>query len=92
MPEADALAKAEAEAISLFQNPPRDMDEAALLFAQKGTFTADLPPALKNLQNVFNHMLHGFQSNRSLFRGFCDTAKDFVSLENFVATVTLDNT
>jgi hypothetical protein len=55
MPEADALAKAEAEAISLFQNPPRDLDEAAVLFAQKGTFTAELPPALKNLQQTFNH-------------------------------------
>ena len=39
LPEADAIAKAEAEAINLFQNPPRDMDEAATLFAQKGTFT-----------------------------------------------------
>ena len=55
MSEADALAKAEAEAISLFQNPPRDLDEAAALFAQKGTFTAELPPALKNLQQTFNH-------------------------------------
>ena len=55
MPEADAMAKAEAEAVSLFQNPPRDLDEAASLFAQKGTFTADLPPALKNLQQTFNH-------------------------------------
>lgn len=55
MPEADALARAEAETISLFQNPPRDLDEAAVLFAQKGTFTADLPPALKNLQETFNH-------------------------------------
>jgi hypothetical protein len=55
MPEADALAKAEAEAVSLFQNPPRDLDEAAVLFAQKGTFTADLPPALKSLQQTFNH-------------------------------------
>jgi hypothetical protein len=54
VPEADAIAKAEAEAIDLFQNPPRDMDEAASLFAQKGTFTADLPPALKQLQQVFN--------------------------------------
>jgi hypothetical protein len=26
-----------------------------VLFAQKGTFTADLPPALKNLQQTFNH-------------------------------------
>jgi hypothetical protein len=55
MPEADALAKAEAEAVSLFQNPPRDLDEAAVLFAQKGTFTAELPPALKSLQQTFNH-------------------------------------
>ena len=55
MPEADAMAKAEAEAISLFQNPPRDLDEAAVLFAQKGTFTAELPPALKQLQKTFNH-------------------------------------
>jgi hypothetical protein len=55
MPEADALAKAEAEAISLFQNPPRDLDEAAVLFSQKGTFTAELPPALKSLQGTFNH-------------------------------------
>ena len=54
VPEADAIAKAEAEAINLFQNPPRDLDEAATLFAQKGTFTADLPPALKQLQQVFN--------------------------------------
>jgi len=28
--------------------------KAATLFAQKGTFTADLPPALKQLQQVFN--------------------------------------
>jgi hypothetical protein len=55
MSESDALAKAEAEAVSLFQNPPRDLDEAAVLFAQKGTFTAELPPALKKLQGFFNH-------------------------------------
>ena len=55
MSEADALAKAEAEAVSLFQNPPRDLDEAAALFAQKGTFTAELPPALRSLQQTFNH-------------------------------------
>jgi hypothetical protein len=55
MPEADALAKAEAEVVSLFQNPPRDLDEAAVLFSQKGTFTAELPPALKSLQQTFNH-------------------------------------
>jgi hypothetical protein len=55
LPEADAMAKAEAEAISLFQNPPRDLDEAAVLFSQKGTFTAELPPVLKGLQKVFNN-------------------------------------
>ncbi len=53
--ETDAMAKASLEIEGLFQNPPRDLDEAAMLFAQKGTFTAELPPALKNLQEVFNH-------------------------------------
>jgi len=53
--ETDAMAKASLEIEGLFQNPPRDLDEAAMLFAQKGTFTAELPPALKNLQQVFNH-------------------------------------
>ena len=53
--ETDAMAKASLEVEGLFKNPPRDLDEAAVLFAQKGTFTAELPPALKNLQEVFNH-------------------------------------
>jgi hypothetical protein len=53
--EAEAIAKAEVEAASLLANPPRDLDEAALEFAKRGTFTADLPPALAKLQNVFNH-------------------------------------
>ena len=55
MSEADALAKAEREAIDLFSNPPSDLEEAATLFAQRGTFTNDLPPALASLQKVFNH-------------------------------------
>ena len=55
MSEADALAKAEVEAASLLANPPSDLDEAATLFAQKGTFTNELPPALAQLQKVFNH-------------------------------------
>jgi len=55
MTEADALAKAQAEAIALKQSPPADLDEAAAKFAQRGTFTADLPPALESLQKVFNH-------------------------------------
>ena len=53
--ETDAMAKASLEVESLFKNPPKDLDEAATLYAQKGTFTADLPPALKSLQQVFNH-------------------------------------
>jgi hypothetical protein len=55
LPETDALQKAEAEAISLFENPPRDLDEAASLFAQKGTFTAELPEGLKNAQKFFSN-------------------------------------
>ena len=53
--ETDAMAKASLEVEGLFKNPPKDLDEAATLYAQKGTFTADLPPALKSLQQVFNH-------------------------------------
>ena len=53
--EADAMAKAESEAVALFQNPPGDLDAAAQQFAQRGTFTADLPENLKNVQQVFNH-------------------------------------
>lgn len=53
--ETDAMAKASLEIESLFQSPPRDLDEAAMAYAQKGTFTSELPPALKNLQEVFNH-------------------------------------
>jgi len=53
--DADALAKAEAEAISLFQNPPSDLDQIAAEFAQRGTFQAKLPDGLDKLQSVFNH-------------------------------------
>lgn len=53
--DADALAKAEAEAISLFQNPPSDLDQIAAEFAQRGTFQAKLPDGLDKLQGVFNH-------------------------------------
>jgi hypothetical protein len=55
MSEADALAKAEAEAVSLMSSPPKDLDEAAMEFARRGTFTADLPDGLQKLQRVFNH-------------------------------------
>lgn len=55
LPEADAMAKAESEAVSLFQNPPGDLDAAATQFAQNGTFTSELPDGLKRVQQVFNH-------------------------------------
>lgn len=55
LPEADAIARAEAEVASLFKNPPADLDEAAMEYARRGTFTADLPPGLERLQRVFNH-------------------------------------
>jgi hypothetical protein len=54
MPEADAIAKAQNEVTDLLANPPRDLDEAAMDFARRGTFTAELPPALASLQRVFN--------------------------------------
>jgi hypothetical protein len=55
LPEADAVARAEAEALTLFKRPPADLDEAAMEYARQGTFTADLPPGLEKLQRVFNH-------------------------------------
>ena len=55
MNEQDAIAKATKEAEDLLANPPRDLDEAAMEFAKQGTFQADLPPALAQLQRVFNH-------------------------------------
>lgn len=53
--EQDAIAKATKEAEDLLANPPRDLDEAAMEYAKQGTFQADLPPALAQLQRVFNH-------------------------------------
>jgi hypothetical protein len=55
MSEQDAVAKATSEAQDLLQNPPRDLDEAAMAYAKQGTFQSDLPPALASLQRVFNH-------------------------------------
>jgi hypothetical protein len=55
MNEQDAIARATKEAEDLLTNPPRDLDEAAMEFAKQGTFQADLPPALAQLQRVFNH-------------------------------------
>lgn len=55
LPEQDAIARASAEAEAMLKNPPKDLDEAAMEFAKNGTFQADLPPALAQLQKVFNH-------------------------------------
>ena len=53
--QATAMAKYEAEVNSLFDSPPRDLDEAATEYARRGTFTSELPPNLAALQKVFNH-------------------------------------
>lgn len=53
--EAMAMAKAETEMASLFESPPADLDEQALLYAQRGTFTSKLPPNLHSMQKFFNH-------------------------------------
>lgn len=54
MDETDAAAKAASDIEGLFANPPADLDQAAMEFAQKGTFTAELPPALEKMQDVFS--------------------------------------
>lgn len=53
--QADAEAMAVREATDLHANPPSDMDKAAAEFAQRGTFTGELPENLKQLQKVFNN-------------------------------------
>jgi len=53
--EGTAIARAESEARSIMESPPSDIDEAALNYARRGTFTMDLPPGLQKLQGAFNH-------------------------------------
>lgn len=53
--ETDAAARAMVEAEQLLASPPKDLDDIAMEFARRGTFTADLPPGLAKLQQVFNH-------------------------------------
>lgn len=55
MSETDAAARAMLETEQLLANPPKDLDDLAMEFARRGTFTADLPPALASLQQTFNH-------------------------------------
>jgi hypothetical protein len=53
--EIDAIAKAEARAVDITSNVPADLDEQAMEFARRGTFTNKLPPNLEKLQKVFSH-------------------------------------
>lgn len=53
--EAEAIAKADAHVTDLLTNVPQELDEAAMEFARRGTFTSKLPPNLDKLQDVFNH-------------------------------------
>lgn len=53
--EAAALAKAEIEVRNLFANPPEDLTEAAMEAARRGTFTMELPPGLKAIEEKFQH-------------------------------------
>lgn len=53
--EATAGARAATELEAIFKNPPADLDEEAMNYARRGTFTMELPPALKNLETSFQH-------------------------------------
>lgn len=53
--EGTAIARAESEALSIMDSPPPDIDQSAMDYARRGTFTMDLPPGLKKLQSFFNH-------------------------------------
>lgn len=55
MTESEAAAKMTLEARNLMDNPPADLEEAAVGFAQRGTFNMELPDTLKALQKTFNH-------------------------------------
>ncbi len=53
--EVDAVAKTEARVLDIASNVPADLDEQAMEFARRGTFTNKLPPNLEKLQEVFSH-------------------------------------
>lgn len=55
MSESEAAAKMTLEVQSLMANPPADLEDAAVAFAQRGTFNMELPETLKSLQKTFNH-------------------------------------
>lgn len=53
--DVDALARSEAHVTDILTNVPQDLDDAAMEFARRGTFTSKLPDGLDKLQEVFNH-------------------------------------
>ena len=55
MTEVDAAAKVSVDIKALLADPPADLDQVAREFAQRGTFTGELPEGLANLQKTFNH-------------------------------------
>lgn len=55
MSEADAIAKADNHVTDILTNVPDELDETAMEFARRGTFTSKLPPNLDALQGVFSH-------------------------------------
>lgn len=55
MSEVDAIAKADNYVTDILTNVPDELDEAAMEFARRGTFTSKLPPNLDKLQEVFSH-------------------------------------
>ena len=53
--EATAAARASDELETIFKSPPSDLDEEAMNYARRGTFTMELPPGLKTVEGAFQH-------------------------------------
>lgn len=52
--EVDAIAKTDNYITDILTNVPDDLDEMAMEFARRGTFTSKLPPNLEKLQEIFS--------------------------------------
>lgn len=53
--EATAAARAAQEIEDIYKSPPKDLDEEAMNYARRGTFTMDLPPMLKEVEKSFQN-------------------------------------
>lgn len=53
--EATAAARAADEIEAIYKNPPKDLDEEAMNYARRGTFTMELPPMLKEVEKSFQN-------------------------------------